>query len=190
MKLYITKNGQRLGPYSVPEVQDLLRAGTIAPNDYAWYEGLSGWIPLSQVPGFVTIASNPGRSYGVWIICIYTLFSVIQISFVLVYGAIAAHDSQRNFFESQGYLVYGLLAINILLKLTGATLLFMLRRPALYFFAASTALGLTMLGYNMVARHWLSVIEMRGLIIMGVEYGINIAILCYVWSLFRKGVLR
>ena len=50
--LYISKSGQQLGPYSIAEVQDLIRTGKVAVADWAWHEGLPNWIPLNQIPGF------------------------------------------------------------------------------------------------------------------------------------------
>ena len=35
MTLYIAKNGQRLGPYTVAEAQNFLAAGTLQPGDLA-----------------------------------------------------------------------------------------------------------------------------------------------------------
>ncbi|MCE0483804.1 MAG: GYF domain-containing protein [Methylacidiphilales bacterium] len=55
MALYIHKNGQQLGPYSITETQQLVRAGTVLATDLAWQEGLPNWIPLHQVPGFVYV---------------------------------------------------------------------------------------------------------------------------------------
>ena len=52
MAIYITKNGQRLGPYSVIEAQNLVRSGTVIDTDLAWQEGLANWMPLKQIPGF------------------------------------------------------------------------------------------------------------------------------------------
>jgi Zn-dependent protease len=59
MRLYITWNGQQLGPYSLAEAQNQLRAGTLAATDLAWQEGLPNWIPLYQIPGFVFVPPAP-----------------------------------------------------------------------------------------------------------------------------------
>jgi len=52
MAIYITKNGQQLGPYSVIEAQNLVRSGTVVDTDLAWQDGLANWVPLNQLPGF------------------------------------------------------------------------------------------------------------------------------------------
>jgi len=51
MNIYITKNGQNLGPYDTEEVNKQLRAGIISPSDLAWQEGMADWCPLSAFPG-------------------------------------------------------------------------------------------------------------------------------------------
>lgn len=52
MQIYISKNGNQQGPYSVSDLNDLLESETIAGDDLCWYEGCADWIPLSQFPGF------------------------------------------------------------------------------------------------------------------------------------------
>ena len=53
MQIYIGKNGQQLGPFSLEEVNRKLADGSFAGTDLAWYEGAAGWAPLSGVPGVV-----------------------------------------------------------------------------------------------------------------------------------------
>jgi uncharacterized RDD family membrane protein YckC len=53
MKIYITRDGQRTGPYSLEEVNRQLAAGTISPVDQAWSEGSPGWKPLLSFPGVI-----------------------------------------------------------------------------------------------------------------------------------------
>jgi hypothetical protein len=53
MQIYIGKNGQQLGPFSLEEVNRKLAEGTFTGADLAWYEGAAGWSPLSGVPGIV-----------------------------------------------------------------------------------------------------------------------------------------
>jgi len=55
MAIYITRNGQRYGPYSLTEAQEHVRSGSLAMSDLAWQEGLPNWIPLNQVPGFTFV---------------------------------------------------------------------------------------------------------------------------------------
>ena len=53
MQIYVGKNGQQLGPFSLEEVNRKLADGTFAASDLAWYEGAAAWAPLSSVTGVV-----------------------------------------------------------------------------------------------------------------------------------------
>jgi len=59
MDIYITRNGQRLGPYSLDEANINLRDGVIETSDLAWHAGLSDWVPLSEVPGIMAAPPPP-----------------------------------------------------------------------------------------------------------------------------------
>ena len=58
MQIHIARDGKQLGPFSLEEINRQIAAGTLSLSDNAWYEGASGWAPLSTVPG-VTTASGP-----------------------------------------------------------------------------------------------------------------------------------
>lgn len=51
MQIHIARDGKQLGPFSLEEINRQLAAGTLSLTDNAWYEGASGWAPLSTVPG-------------------------------------------------------------------------------------------------------------------------------------------
>jgi GYF domain 2 len=60
MRIYVTKNGHQLGPYTVEQVNAEASAGRVTPDDLAWIEGSwSKWRPLSMVPGFVPASLTP-----------------------------------------------------------------------------------------------------------------------------------
>jgi len=59
MQIYVGKNGQQLGPFSLEEVNRKLADGTFAGTDLAWYEGAAGWAPLSGVAGVVIPVASP-----------------------------------------------------------------------------------------------------------------------------------
>lgn len=58
MQIHIARDGKQLGPFSLEEINRQLAAGTLSPSDNAWYEGASGWAPLSTVPGVTTSAAT------------------------------------------------------------------------------------------------------------------------------------
>lgn len=58
MQIHIARDGKQLGPFSLEEINRQLAAGTLSLTDNAWYEGASGWAPLSTVPGVTGVAST------------------------------------------------------------------------------------------------------------------------------------
>ncbi len=58
MQIYIAKEGQQLGPYTIEQINAEAAAGRIKATDLAWVQGWTAWQPVSTVPGFVT-ASPP-----------------------------------------------------------------------------------------------------------------------------------
>jgi hypothetical protein len=57
MEIHIARSGQKMGPFSLEEVNRQLAAGTLSLSDLAWYEGAAGWAALSTVPGVRTGAA-------------------------------------------------------------------------------------------------------------------------------------
>lgn len=51
MQIFIQHQGQQCGPFSLDQVRSGLSDGTYQLSELAWYEGASGWLPLSTVPG-------------------------------------------------------------------------------------------------------------------------------------------
>lgn len=54
MQIFISRNNQQHGPYNLDDIQAYLASGHLHSNDLAWYEGVQGWVPLSQIPGIAT----------------------------------------------------------------------------------------------------------------------------------------
>lgn len=99
MTLFISKDNQQLGPYTMAEAQAMVAKGTLQRNDWAWYEGGTDWIPLQQVPGFTSIpaparsvppsstasAPHSGRPVLVWIICLlYFILTPLSLGWLAV----------------------------------------------------------------------------------------------------------
>lgn len=53
MEIFIGRDGQQWGPFSIEQIKEHLAQGQVFLEDLIWYEGLDGWIPLSEVPGVV-----------------------------------------------------------------------------------------------------------------------------------------
>lgn len=51
--------GQNHGPYPVPQLQQWLASGQVAPTTVAWRQGMAGWEPLGSLPEFGHQAAPP-----------------------------------------------------------------------------------------------------------------------------------
>ena len=60
MEIYIHRDGQQTGPYSLDDLKAQLDSGVFQPTDLAWYEGAADWAPVSSIPG-VSATSNSLR---------------------------------------------------------------------------------------------------------------------------------
>jgi hypothetical protein len=49
MKLFVSRNGQTFGPYTVDQAKQYLQAGQLLANDYAMFEGGSEWKTLHEL---------------------------------------------------------------------------------------------------------------------------------------------
>ncbi|HWB60709.1 MAG TPA: DUF4339 domain-containing protein [Chthoniobacteraceae bacterium] len=47
--IYVTKNGEQLGPYDDRQLAEFLRAGKFTPEDFGWAEGMAAWQPLRTI---------------------------------------------------------------------------------------------------------------------------------------------
>ena len=70
MNYFVKRGEERFGPYSLAELQQYVQSGNIAPGDLAQSEGMSEWIPVSQVLGNIpmpatapvgAVSAAPGR---------------------------------------------------------------------------------------------------------------------------------
>ena len=142
------------------------------------------------------------RPVMVWVISIFyfvcTPLGVLSLLLtpILASSGIPIPEAQRHYLQSQGVFDYLLAGIGMVINLVGAILLFRLRRQALYYFASVFVLMPISIGYQIMFRHWLQVIDsqpgsMIGAIVgMVFSIGLNIALVWYVWHLKAKNVLR
>ena len=47
-QVYLLREGQQHGPYSLDDMQRWLGDGAISPDDLIWYDGLAEWTPLRK----------------------------------------------------------------------------------------------------------------------------------------------
>jgi hypothetical protein len=50
MQIYVLKNNQKTGPFTLDVVQANLKAGIFSPADLCWYDGMPNWLPVSALP--------------------------------------------------------------------------------------------------------------------------------------------
>ena len=56
------KDNTQHGPISELEIRALITSGTITPTTIVWREGMTGWLPMKDVPEFSTASSPSGIS--------------------------------------------------------------------------------------------------------------------------------
>jgi hypothetical protein len=61
MKYLVKRGEEQFGPYSLADIQQYVQSGNISFGDLAQSEGMSEWVPVSQVIGNIPI---PVTSYG------------------------------------------------------------------------------------------------------------------------------
>jgi hypothetical protein len=50
MNWFYAKSGSQQGPLSTDEIKSRIAMGEIGPDDLAWCEGMSDWMPIGQIP--------------------------------------------------------------------------------------------------------------------------------------------
>lgn len=60
--VYVAKDGQPTGPFSIDQLKTMLAEGSLAGSDLAWHEGAIGWIAVAELlrePGVVPAPPLP-----------------------------------------------------------------------------------------------------------------------------------
>ncbi len=62
MQIYVFKNNQKTGPFTLDQVQANLKGGIFNSADLCWYEGVPNWNPISTLPDCAPVqaAMPPG----------------------------------------------------------------------------------------------------------------------------------
>ena len=64
MNILVAKNGSQLGPFSESELRAKLASGEFAPADFGWKDGMTNWLPLSQILPDAASSPQPATSPG------------------------------------------------------------------------------------------------------------------------------
>ena len=49
MHIYISREQQQLGPYTIAEARSRIISGQLLGSDLAWHEGVTEWVTLSEI---------------------------------------------------------------------------------------------------------------------------------------------
>jgi hypothetical protein len=128
----------------------------------------------------------------VWVISIFYAFSVVSTiaSYAIVFSAgFPVTAEQKQYFSSLTPIDHGLTALVLLVNLTGAVMLFLLKKQAPALFTLAFAIGLATVGYQCATRNWFGAVGIAGLIGAVIGWCINLAIITYALLLKKRGVL-
>ena len=64
MMMHIDRAGERMGPYSLEDVNRYLADGTLQPSDLGWYDGAADWVPVTNIEGVVAAGAVPPSTPG------------------------------------------------------------------------------------------------------------------------------
>ena len=209
--IYVTRDGQQMGPYSPVEAQRLVATGALRPTDWAWQDGMADWMPLSQLLGSTSAAQVPGfrgapaeRPIAVWIISIFyficTPFALIGIfvtPLLLAHNPAVSERQRHLLAASHDPLHIGLQLINLALVLAWAIQLFRLKRSAMIIYGVVMVWSVVSIILQFTTGSLANTLSSGGTPVMigaiiGVGIGmiINLALLWYTWHLYRKGTLH
>ena len=59
MEYFVKRGDQRFGPYSLSDLQQYVQSGNLAVEDVAQSDGMTDWVPLSQVLGNIPVTVIP-----------------------------------------------------------------------------------------------------------------------------------
>lgn len=129
MEIFISRNGQQFGPYTLGEVQADLNAGNVVETDLAWHEGASEWVKVSQIDGLnvpkkrvpppppppplsaspprppLNVVNVPQQPYNVGEMVIVGLVSLFVPLVGLIVGGIRASKPERR---NEGLILLGI----------------------------------------------------------------------------------
>lgn len=94
MQIYLARNNEQAGPYTLEQVNAMLANTQIVLTDLAWHEGMETWLPLGQLTGGKMVY-NPSNSASATIAPFKTSASITIASETLANGATLANVGKR-----------------------------------------------------------------------------------------------
>ena len=69
MNLYLTRDGQTFGPYTVEQAREYLIGGQFLEQDFALFEGQTEWQSLGQLLASAELSQPVEAAFGRNIVC-------------------------------------------------------------------------------------------------------------------------
>src|SRR3981081_2764521 len=57
MDYFVRRGEEQFGPYNLAELQEYVQTGRVLPTDLAKSEGLTEWVPVSEIIGTIRVPS-------------------------------------------------------------------------------------------------------------------------------------
>jgi hypothetical protein len=119
MNIYITRNGQQLGPFTDSDLREKIASGQFTPNDLGWYEGMADWQPLSILMASVPQSNNDSSSHRFVLATISFIFAITTAALWIFLNVLfAATHGFRHVREIEGLLIF-LIILCIMMNIAG-----------------------------------------------------------------------
>lgn len=107
MEIYINRDGEQHGPYTLEDARAHLAAGQLQAEDLAWHEGLAEWTTLGELAGAPDAAADPGANVDAPTKSKATLIVRIVLGVVLLTVGVLAgldHLARGKYLSANEYL--------------------------------------------------------------------------------------
>lgn len=132
------------------------------------------------------------RPLGVWIIAVFYLLSAgwTLLSYILIFGGIIAiNEAQRIYFASLGLFDWITTILIMILSLSAAISLFLLRKISVFLFSIVLFLNTILTLLQILQTNWAEAVGIPGLIGVIIGWMILIIIFLYAKNLAKKQIL-
>jgi len=117
MPIYLARDGQQSGPFSMDQLVSMAAKGSVSDSDLVWYEGAIGWMPVTELlPGksmaAVLPTSNSRIGFTGSIIGFTGIAIWLSILSLAVVGQARYPGSQSFLMMLVGLMVFAMLGVN------------------------------------------------------------------------------
>lgn len=141
------------------------------------------------------MAAGPSRRRRpglVWVVFLWYVFSAgyTLLSFALIFaGRVPLTAEASRYLSSLSPLDYTVTVLALLLNLSGAAALLVLRRVAPYLFIAALTLNVALVGLHALTKGLVSALGAGGPVGLVLGYGVSVLVCIYAWRLHTRGAL-